>query len=337
MLARRAPGVLRFLQLPCRWQTGGSRSNEDDTSFLTAEDFQKEGGVPASQNPEDVLLNPKTPPDLSWHHYRRLKGIDFSDRATLHANRQKEQHDQWQAELDAMRKATEAGYSTSAQDMKRIEGHTLQERSAQVEIQLDQMNATTTEGLAAELQGEPMERVDVPMQDYFNPTLFPEALDAGKWLPKRVKGRCIFCMKDPTEKHVKDIQFTNVQLLHAFINERGMITSRRWNFNCRKHQKKLAKAIRRARVLGFLSPTDNFFAPESFASTDLGDLAKLSDSTNLDFYGIGGTTRGLGHRPSTDGSRASNLPETPNEFGGEQLSAGRGKKPLSDVLEQSGP
>jgi len=85
--------------------------------------------------------------------------------------------------------------------------------------------------------------------------------------------------------HVKEIVFTNVQLLHRFINERGMIISRRQSYNCKKHQKLLAKAIRRARVIGFLNPINNFYAPESFTTTNLGDLAKLSQAS-LDLYGI---------------------------------------------------
>ena len=169
------------------------------------------------------------------------------------------------------------------------------------------------------------------MQDYFNANLFPESLDAGKWLPKRVKGKCIFCSPDPSPRHIKNINFTNVQLLHAFINERGMITSRRWNFNCKKHQRKVAKAIRRARVLGFLSPTDNFFAPESFANTSLADLAKLTSSNDLNLYGVGMNTGARRARPGTSVS-ADELEAEPTVADGTEGRDGRTKPSFSEVI-----
>ncbi|HEC69474.1 MAG TPA: 30S ribosomal protein S18 [Candidatus Omnitrophica bacterium] len=62
----------------------------------------------------------------------------------------------------------------------------------------------------------------------------------------RFKKRCIFC-KDKTP-----IDYKDVGLLSKFINVKGKITSRRVNGNCAKHQRKLAKAIKRARFLALL-------------------------------------------------------------------------------------
>jgi len=283
-LARRAPGVLRFLRIPCRWQTSKPPTKEpevdDDFGFLTAADFQAEGVYKVPVKDEDVLLDPATPPDLDYKHFQRLKGINFADRQSLLEKRSGKKSEEWMEDLDVMRMATSAEPSLSPQDMERIRVHKLKKSGREAEVQLDEMNVTTKEGMAAE-----MEKIDVPAQDYFNPLMFPQALDAGKWLPQRPKGHCIFCMRDPSKNHVKEITFTNVQLLHGFINERGMILSRRISHNCAKHQKLLAKAIRRARVIGFLCPVNDFYAPETFASTNLGDLAKLSEAS-LDLYKI---------------------------------------------------
>lgn len=39
----------------------------------------------------------------------------------------------------------------------------------------------------------------------------------------------------------------NVELLHRYINERGMITNKSVNGNCSKHQRKIARAIKQVR------------------------------------------------------------------------------------------
>jgi len=62
----------------------------------------------------------------------------------------------------------------------------------------------------------------------------------------RFKKRCIFC-KDNLQ-----IDYKNIELLSRFLNVKGRITSRRVNGNCAKHQRKLAKAIKRARFLALL-------------------------------------------------------------------------------------
>jgi len=61
-----------------------------------------------------------------------------------------------------------------------------------------------------------------------------------------VKKFCRFC-KDNIEIDYKDIN-----LLSRFINNKGKITSRRANGNCAKHQRQIAKAIKRARFLALL-------------------------------------------------------------------------------------
>lgn len=59
---------------------------------------------------------------------------------------------------------------------------------------------------------------------------------------------CRFC-----QDKVKLIDYKDVNRLQKFINERGKIISRRFSFNCAKHQRKLSQAIKRARFLALLT------------------------------------------------------------------------------------
>jgi small subunit ribosomal protein S18 len=48
------------------------------------------------------------------------------------------------------------------------------------------------------------------------------------------------------------IDFKDVKFLNAFVPERGKIMPRRVSGNCAMHQRMLAEAIKRARIIGFL-------------------------------------------------------------------------------------
>jgi len=62
---------------------------------------------------------------------------------------------------------------------------------------------------------------------------------------------CYFC----TNK-MDEIDFRNTGLVRRFINQRGKITSPKRTGTCSKHQRKLATAIKRARAMALLSPTN---------------------------------------------------------------------------------
>lgn len=64
--------------------------------------------------------------------------------------------------------------------------------------------------------------------------------------PKRFFKNCQFC-KEKKEPNYKDIE-----ILNKYIYESGKITSRKINANCAKHQRRLAKAVKRARFLAML-------------------------------------------------------------------------------------
>lgn len=58
---------------------------------------------------------------------------------------------------------------------------------------------------------------------------------------------CRFC-----EKNFRDIDYKNVDVLKRYIPERGKIAPRRVTGTCSYHQRKLATAIKRARLLALL-------------------------------------------------------------------------------------
>lgn len=58
---------------------------------------------------------------------------------------------------------------------------------------------------------------------------------------------CRFC----ADKNMK-ADYKDFRILKQFISERGKITPRRITGNCAKHQRDVAIAIKRARVLAFL-------------------------------------------------------------------------------------
>ncbi len=61
---------------------------------------------------------------------------------------------------------------------------------------------------------------------------------------------CYFC-----QRNTKEIDFRETQLLRKFISGSGKIKPKKRTGTCSSHQRKLARAIKRARYLGLLSPT----------------------------------------------------------------------------------
>jgi small subunit ribosomal protein S18 len=61
------------------------------------------------------------------------------------------------------------------------------------------------------------------------------------------KRECRFCVEKLPAADFKDIP-----IIQKYVTERGKIISSRISGNCAKHQRKLAKAIKRARMIGLL-------------------------------------------------------------------------------------
>lgn len=58
---------------------------------------------------------------------------------------------------------------------------------------------------------------------------------------------CRFC-----EARIEDIDYKDVKTLQKFINGMGKIDVRKRSGNCPKHQRKLALAIKKARIMALL-------------------------------------------------------------------------------------
>ena len=77
--------------------------------------------------------------------------------------------------------------------------------------------------------------------------------DRGDRAARRPRGRrprrkvCQFCVDK-----VEHIDYKEIARLRRYINERGKILPRRMSGTCAKHQRYLAMAIKRARVMALL-------------------------------------------------------------------------------------
>jgi len=61
------------------------------------------------------------------------------------------------------------------------------------------------------------------------------------------KKRCKLCAKK-----VKDIDYKDVDLISNFMTDRAKMVPRRTSGNCAKHQRELARAIKRARTVALV-------------------------------------------------------------------------------------
>ncbi len=59
--------------------------------------------------------------------------------------------------------------------------------------------------------------------------------------------QCFFC-----SQNVKEIDHKNVEMLRRFVSSQAKIIDPRHTGVCAKHQRKLANAIKRARIMGLL-------------------------------------------------------------------------------------
>ncbi|MFQ6069545.1 MAG: 30S ribosomal protein S18 [Candidatus Aminicenantales bacterium] len=61
------------------------------------------------------------------------------------------------------------------------------------------------------------------------------------------KKYCRFC-----QANVREIDYKNVDILKKYVPERGKISPRRITGTCSFHQRKLAAAVKRARIMALL-------------------------------------------------------------------------------------
>lgn len=58
---------------------------------------------------------------------------------------------------------------------------------------------------------------------------------------------CRFC-----QMNVREIDYKNIDILRRYVPERGKISPRRTTGTCSFHQRRLAQAIKRARIMALL-------------------------------------------------------------------------------------
>ena len=58
---------------------------------------------------------------------------------------------------------------------------------------------------------------------------------------------CYFC-----KRNIKDIDYKDTELLSRFLDPLAKIKPRRQSGACAKHQRKLSRTIKKARILGLL-------------------------------------------------------------------------------------
>ncbi len=68
-----------------------------------------------------------------------------------------------------------------------------------------------------------------------------------KFFPPKRKF-CRFC-----QRNVREIDYKNVDILRKYVLERGKISPRRMTGTCAYHQRKLATAIKRARLMALIA------------------------------------------------------------------------------------
>jgi len=66
-------------------------------------------------------------------------------------------------------------------------------------------------------------------------------------MPSKKKKFCYFC-----REKIEEIDYKDIGRIRRFLSGRGKILSAQYTGNCNKHQRMLAKAIKRARFIGFL-------------------------------------------------------------------------------------
>jgi small subunit ribosomal protein S18 len=75
----------------------------------------------------------------------------------------------------------------------------------------------------------------------------PERSSYRKFFPPKRKF-CRFC-----QRNVREIDYKNVDILRKYVLERGKISPRRMTGTCAYHQRKLATAIKRARLMALIA------------------------------------------------------------------------------------
>lgn len=122
----------------------------------------------------------------------------------------------------------------------------------------------------------------------------PDALDPMKLMSfdqntsrKNRHQFCLFCKPSTATLERNTLVYTNVNLLTQFLNKRGMIMQRQESRLCMKHQRALARTIKRARSIGLLSPMSNWRVPADFVFGTSGSKFSAKQAAEVAAGGAG--------------------------------------------------
>eukprot|EP00457_Paulinella_chromatophora_P007662 gb/GEZN01007686.1/.p1 GENE.gb/GEZN01007686.1/~~gb/GEZN01007686.1/.p1 ORF type:complete len:481 (-),score=76.22 gb/GEZN01007686.1/:72-1415(-) len=121
-----------------------------------------------------------------------------------------------------------------------------------------------------------LDRTDITV----DPTELSKLDQHPEWGPPRTRIRsryCRMCKPDTTPSLKNTLEYTNVNFLLTFLSAKGMITPRHVNGNCARHQRQLARAVKRARRIGLISPISGWKVPYSFYEKLYGGRPELGD------------------------------------------------------------
>lgn len=257
---------------------------EDPTGSISTEDLdlKLQGASNTDTETFGGLLDPDAPPKLTERHYELLKGIDFSGRKERRGKLNAEQIKQWTERNASVRELTKKQFGFDPEDLMQLDAFKAPSPDDFDNSMLKEA-AVPTDPLV-ELEKEvTYQKEKLPREDPvygFDPKMANSLWTApssygllDRQIPMTLnlnqKGICIFKdLPDPSRDQVKEIKYSNIQLLSRFINERGMLKSRKLTFVSAKYQRKLAKAIKQARFIGLLDHGSNFHVPATFANIE---------------------------------------------------------------------
>lgn len=243
------------------------------------------------------LLDPDHPPKLRQEHYEMLKGVDFTGKRKRDKKKNQAQLDKWNKTVDNVRKLTVKQFGFDPDELMGVKSFRRQTEPNKPSVFAEHQQPINP---LVEMQKEvAFEKEKLPREDPvygFDTRIMkemwtdPSALSTlDRQIPLnfsfKKKGICIFKdLPDPSRDQIKEIRYTNTQLLSRFINERGQIKSRKLTFVSAKYQRKLARAIKQAREIGLMAYDSNFHVPISFQNIAEATTANASAPFDPDKY-----------------------------------------------------
>jgi len=224
-----------------------------------------------SQTPDSKytgIIDINNPPKLTHEHYKMLKGIDFTGRISWRKTQSEDERQEWKKKIIAMQRRTDARFQFDLKELLDLE----LQKKGKGHFEYDD---GYDDGYDFEIEDED------PLEEQLRKLSELKERDEEHFEPIKKKKKCIFCEPDPSPNAIKTIDYTNIQLLHQFINERGMIKNRRVTNNCMKHQKKIRLAIQRARQIGLLSFISDWSPPHPSTAQQYGD--SITDQFDEEF------------------------------------------------------